>query len=138
MGAVDAWVVSDGDQFALWLSAVACPGGHEFCTKGYIGAFGTKGVVVGGKVGSAYSPDLWVVKPTNEFLNPVQGRHGIIVSEQDEVVIHLVQGEVARIRPIPRRVLNPSCTVLFAHGFGVIFGLGVRNHNLEVRVGLFP
>ena len=136
VGAIHAGVVGDGHQFALGLRAVAGTSGHEFGTEGHVSTLGAERVVVRCEVGSAHRTDFGVVEPAYELGDPVQGRHGVIVGEQHEVVVHLAQGVVAGIGSVARRVFNPRCTVLFTHGLGVVFGLGVGDDEFEMRVGL--
>ena len=136
MGAVHTGVVGDGHQFALGLSAVPGPSGHEFGAKGHVSALGAKGVVVGCEIGAAHGSYLGVVEPAHQFGHPVQRRDGVVVGEQNQVVVHLVESEVARIGSVSGRVFDPRGAVLFAHRFGVVLGLGVGDDHFEVRVGL--
>ena len=136
MSAVHPGVVRDGHQFALGLGAVAGPGGHEFGAKGHVSTLGAEGVVVRRKVGAPHRSDLGVVEPTHQFGHPVQRRNGVVVGKEDQVVVHLVEGVVARIGPVAGRVFDPRGAVLLAHRFGVVFGLGVGDDHFEMRVGL--
>ena len=97
MGAIDSGVVRDWNEFSLGLGAIACSCGHEFRTKGDVGTFCTEWVVVWCKIWSTDSTDFGVVKPANEFLNPVQRRNGIVVGEEDEVVVHLIECEITGV-----------------------------------------
>ena len=92
--------MGDGHEFTFGLGAVARPGGHEFGAKGDVGALGPERVVVGSKIWSTDGADLRVVKPAHELCHPIQRRHGVVVGEQHEVVVHLLKCEVAGVRSV--------------------------------------
>ena len=136
VSAVHARIVRDGYELAFGLSTVAGAGGHELRAERHVGALGAERVVVGGEVGSAHRPDLGVVEPAHQFGHPVQGGHGVVVGEEHEVVVHLAQRKVAGVGTVAGRVVNPRGAVLFADRLGVVFGFGISDDELKMRIGL--
>ncbi len=136
MGTIHARVMADGHQLSFRACAVTRAGGHEAGAKGHVSALCTEGVVIRGKVGSSDATDLRVGKPAHKVLDPIDGRDGVVVGEQDEVVVHGLQDIGAGIGPVGGIVVEPRHAVLFAHLLGVVLGLGIRDDDLVGRVGL--
>ena len=136
VSAIHAGVVGDRHEFALGLCPVTCTCGHEFCTEGHVSAFGTEGVVIGSKIWPSHGPNIGVVKPAHQFRHPIEGRDGVVIGEEHQIMVHLAERKVARIGAVTAWVVDPRGAVFFTNGLGVVFGFGIGYDNLEMRVGL--
>ena len=136
MSAVDAWIVSNWNEVALWLGSISSASRHESSAECNISTLCPKWIFIRCKVRSANRTHFVVLEPSNQFLDPVQWRDGIVIGEQHKFVVHLSKGKVASVGTVARRVVDPRGAVLLAHGLGVVFGFGIRDDDFEMRVGL--
>ena len=133
---VHARVVADGHELPFRACAVTGARGHEAGAKGDVGTLCAKGIVVGSKVGASDATHFRVGEPTHKVLDPVDGRDGVVVGEQDEVVVHGLQDVGARVGSVGGIVVKPRHAVLFADRTRVVLGLRIGHDDLVGRVRL--